>query len=58
MDVKLLVDIRKASSGRPADLANWSNHCVEIERACMRGKFILSTDIVSCQCVEHTAVAQ
>ena len=32
-DVELLVDIRKASgaSGRPADLANWSNHCVEIE---------------------------
>ena len=25
-DVELLVDIRKASSGRPADLANWPNH--------------------------------
>ena len=32
-DVKFLVNIRKASGGRP-DLANWPNHGAEIDRAC------------------------
>ena len=35
-EMKLLVDIRKASCGRPADLANWPNHGAEIDRACMQ----------------------
>ena len=36
-DVELLVDIRKASGGRP-DLANrdWPYHGAEIDRACMQ----------------------
>ena len=34
-DVELLVDIRKASCGRP-DFANRPNHGAEIDRACMQ----------------------
>ena len=34
-DVELLVDIQKASVGRP-DFANWPNHGAEIDRACMQ----------------------
>ena len=34
-DLELLVDIQKASCGRP-DLVNWPNHCAEIDRACMQ----------------------
>ena len=34
-NVELLVDILKASGGRP-DLANWPNHGAEIDRACMQ----------------------
>ena len=33
--VELLVDIRKASGGRP-DLANWPNHGAEIYRSCIQ----------------------
>ena len=38
-EMKLLVDIRKASCGRPADLANCPNHGAEIDRACMQYAF-------------------
>ena len=34
-DVEHLVDTRKPSGGRP-DLANWPNHCAEIDRACIQ----------------------
>ena len=34
-DVQLFLDIWKASSGLP-DLANWPNHCAEINCACMQ----------------------
>ena len=42
-DVELLVDIRKASGGRPVDLANWPNHGQKsIVPACKFGAWIAS----------------
>ena len=44
-DVELLVDIRKASDGRPVDLANWPNHGQKsIVPACSMQFEILSLD--------------